>query len=65
MGLGLVKTVEFLENNDDVIEEIKEKLRQVLIPEPTCEVEDVDEETGELKDVNDTEDDGVEISIND
>ncbi|HUU40500.1 MAG TPA: recombinase RecA [Desulfatiglandales bacterium] len=65
LGLGLVKTVEFLENNDDVIEEIKEKLRQVLIPEPTCEVEDVDEETGELKDVNDTEDDGVEISIND
>jgi recombination protein RecA len=74
LGLGLAKAVEFLSSNSDLVEEIKEKLRQVLIPEPTCEVGDIDEETGELKDAADADDadaadaaddGGVEISVDD
>jgi recombination protein RecA len=63
LGLGIVKTVEFLDSNSDLVEEIKEKLRQVLIPEPTCEVEDEEDDEGELKDAAD--DGGVEISVDD
>jgi recombination protein RecA len=65
LGLGIVKTVEFLENNKDIVEEIREKLRQVLIPEPTCEAEDDDLKVvdGEVEGEEDIEEDGVEISV--